>query len=459
MKNEFLDEYQKKQSDIKNFRGTLKDKVQLVIELTSYLKEKDSKELSRWANIGLELVGKSRILSLQRQIFLDKIAISLVYKNEPNKAIPIFLDGIAYYNKSKDFLRASKVKQCLATAYDNIGLHDQATEILTELLKYHSKEKNMSDVLATLVGLSCSYARAFKYKEAEKILDLFFEKYKTSGNEDKYNLGIAYANYGGLFNAKNEFHNAIKYNLLSLNCFTEIGNLRLETGISLGLAQNYLEISDSTNAILYAEKVVTIAEKQHFGEYLEEAYKILAQQYENKNLLKKALVNLKKYYSLREKRNEVSAKLELLSKVKELKNSGVDEHLCNRLIASFGNKDALITINKPNGKTEIIKISSIISVKHTITGLHIEVLGSKKILSIDKFSEIINRINQRVPENKFVKIDDKHHLVNSIFITNIDREARRIEITVFDKKVTYPVTHRAFKRILSIAKKSSFELF
>ncbi len=455
---EFTIEYQKRQEEFNNFKGTLDEKIQKVIQLTIYLKGKSTKEVVKWANIGLTLVGNKRKYALQKQLFLDKIAVSYVYSNEPNKAIPMFVDALMFYTKIKDEVRAVVTKQCLATAYDNMGHHNEATEILVSLLSYHKNKNDYKEELSILVGLSCSYARSFQFDEMEIVLKEFFEKYKEYDIDDKFSLGLAYSNFAGLFNAKKNFETAIKFNLLALDCFTQIGNFRLTAGAHLNLGLNYIETNDSANTITHLEKAIEIAEGNQLSEFLEESYKQLYVFYKNDKQYQKALFFATKFYEFREKRIEESTKLKVIEKVEWLKEIGIDEKVCNNLLSNLSNKDALITINKSKGKIAVVRIANIVSVKHTNTGLYIDLLGSKRIISTNKFSELVKLINDIVPNNKFVKIDDKHHLVNALYIQNINNEQRKIELNVLGVKQEFQVSHRAFKRLVSITKNNTYGL-
>jgi len=455
---EYTIEYQQRQNEINNFKGPLDEKLQKVIQLTIFLKDKSNIEVVKWANIGIDLVGNKKKYALQRQLFLDKIAVSFVYNNEPNKAVPMFIDALLFYTKAKDEKRAAVTKQCLATAFDNMGHHNEATEILVSLLSYHKNKNNHKEELSILVGLSCSYARAFRFDEEEMVLKDFFEKYKEYKIDDKFNLGLAYSNYAGLFNAKKDFKNAIKYNSLALDLFTQIINYRLTAGAHLNLALNYIEIVDNYNVIAHLNKTIEIAEKNQYGEFLEESYKQLYIIYKNDEQYQKALTFATKFYEFREKRIEESARLKVIEKIEWLKEIGIDEKVCNNLLSNISNKDALITINKARGKIEVVRVANIISIKHTSAGLYIDLLGSKRIISTNKFSELVKLIDNKIPNNKFIKIDDKHHLVNALFIQNINNEQRKIEINVLGVKQEFQVSHRAFKRLLSLVKNNTYGL-
>jgi tetratricopeptide (TPR) repeat protein len=199
---------------------------------------------------------KYYLLSLDiRERIKDSSGISSCYKN-----MAIVYEQLKRYDESMKMYRIAlgidsqlKNKKGVATVYNNMAvlfigrkMYDSAIPLLDIALKLREELKHKSSIARTLLNLAQAHSAQHKYKEAEKYLLRALPYTKESNDQGA--LMMSYAELATVSSGNKKYGLALEYSYKTIIQARKIGQTEVMVDAYRSMAQLYNEKGDPQNA-------------------------------------------------------------------------------------------------------------------------------------------------------------------------------------------------------------------
>ena len=266
------------------------------------------------------------------KLFGDKQKIAIGYNN-----ISIAYFRVGNYEKAIEWqLNAIKAKESLkdtislATSLNNVGSmfiklkkYTQAKRYLSKSFRLLNDESKISGFSALNLGIC--FKMTGNLDSALHYYNVALKIYTKLGLES--NIGKAYSNIGGVYEAKKELTKALEYMQKSLVTSKKVNNEYDIAIRSRNVANVYLELGQTSKAKIHILEAKRLADKLKSTELSMEVYNTLSKYYEKTHNYALALSNYKIYKDLNDSLfseksestiNELSTKYETEKKEQEI---------------------------------------------------------------------------------------------------------------------------------------------
>lgn len=278
--------------------------------------------------------------------------------------------ALYFYKRALIYVKPSGDKQKIASAYNNIGIAYYMSGNFEKAIEWQitsiKAKENLGDTLSLATSLNnvgSMFIKLKKINEASRYLSRAYRLlnneskisgfsalnlgtcFKIAGNLDsaiyyyntalriytklglQSNIGKAYSNLGGIYEAKKDYPKSLQYMLKSLDISKKSTN-DYEIAIrSRNVANVYLELNQLNNAKAYILAAKGIADTMKSTELSMEVYNTLSRYYEKNGDFNLALQTFKTYKKLNDSLftensqktiNEINTKYETEKKVQEI---------------------------------------------------------------------------------------------------------------------------------------------
>ncbi len=213
------------------------------------------------------------------------------------------------FKETKNDKRLPWTLTTLGGIYHSLGDYKKALDYQIQSLTLFRKTHNKLGEARSLTGIGSVYQNMKKYDDAllhqKASLVLFKELGSNIGVSRTYNdMGVVYQNLGA-------YEKSLKYHNRSLKIREKLNNKNIELTSLLNLGKLYVEMKRPDDALNVLLKALKFAREFDSRPKLYKVHKVLAEVYEQKNNLKKALHHLKAHQEVKEDvfNNEMSTKL------------------------------------------------------------------------------------------------------------------------------------------------------
>ena len=308
-------------------------KIDVLLDNSGFLIDADSKRLVDYAEAALKIAKKiddkkrqSALLCLLSQGYeqIGKIAEAIGYIDENIKVA-------TQINNPKDLGMA---KMNLGVCYNEIGHYSLSIKYYEQCLEFFSKTKDSLSICISYIALSDAY---FKTNHPDSAIFHLKLAEKVSLLQNNYLLDYIYTNYAESYYLKKEYDLAKEYAFKGIAISEPTNNLYALAAEYLVMAKISLAANDFSNATMYVQKGLKLAEETDFKENLINAYDIYSQLLEKESKFAEAL-KYKSLYIDAKLKLETSLNLNILQAYENVKR---DEELAE-IIAKDLNKDAVL---------------------------------------------------------------------------------------------------------------------